>query len=182
MSQHKPKEYLDISSGMLENGISKMITKIEELDLNVNKTAIIAIARGGLVPAQYTAYALGIIDVYTVQSILYTDDKTQRSTQQISGIFNIPFETYKYILVIDDLLDSGTTLLNVTAALEETCDDMMGVYTEHRPKFIPCVIYTQKKPKYMEKHGIIFGRKIKKVNGERPWINFPWDTLTPNEP
>jgi len=182
MNQRKTekREYLTITNDMLSSGMAAMITKITMLGLDPNKTAIIAITRGGMVPAQYAAYALGVIDMYTIQSILYDGDDEQKSTQQISGVFNIPYEEYDNIIIIDDLVDRGTTLLNVTTALEETCDDMMGVYTDNRPTFIPCAVYTKKSKKYMRKHDIIFGRKIKKVDGVAPWLSFPWDFLSPS--
>ncbi len=159
--------------------MTEMISKLAELDLNPNKTAIIAIGRGGFVPAQYVAYALGVIDIYSIQSILYSSDNKKKNTQHISGMYNIPYEDYDNIIVVDDLIDSGTTLLNVVTTLEETADDIMTPYTDRRPTFIPCVVYTQKK-KLCKKQDIIYGRKIKKVDGKKPWLVFPWDSLVPN--
>ncbi len=172
------KEKLKIDSNKLEHGMARMISEIDKLDLNINKTAIVAIGRGGFVPAQYLAYALDIIDIYSIQSVLY-DGEDKGKTQKISGVYNIPYEDYDNIIVVDDMIDSSTTMLNVVAVLEETADDTLGVYTERRPTFIPAVVYTHKKKKFMKKHDITYGVKIKKVNGVRPWLVFPWDSLTP---
>ncbi len=175
----KKKEKLEIGCKKLEHGISRMISNIDSMDLDVNKTCVVAIGRGGFVPAQYLAYALDIIDIHSVQSILYDSKDKQTKTQRISGVYNIPFEDYDNIIVVDDMVDSSTTMLNVVTILEEAADDALGVYTERRPTFIPAVIYTHKKKKFMKKHDIIYGVKIKKVNGVRPWLVFPWDSLTP---
>ncbi len=176
----KEQEKLTITDAKLKYSMTAMIEKIDELGLQPSETAVIAIGRGGFVPAQYTAYSLDITDIYSIQSVLYDDENTQKKTQHISGIYSIPYGEYKNFLVVDDIYDSGTTLDNVVDILESAADDQMEVYTDKRPSFIPCVIYTHKKKKKMRKKGIIFGRKIKKVNGILPWLTFPWDQLIPN--
>ena len=171
----KTIEKLTITDAKLRNAITGMISKISKLSLDPEKTAIIAIGRGGFVPAQYAAYGLGISAIYSIQSVLYDDDNKQTKTQHISGIYNIPYDEYENFLVVDDIYDKGTTMDNVIDVLIEAADDQMEVYTDSRPHFIPCVTYTQKSKKKMKAKGIIFGRKIKKVNGVRPWLIFPWD-------
>ncbi len=166
---------------MLKSGMASMIQSIQSLGLKPSETAVIAIGRGGFVPAQYTAYALDITDIFSIGSKLYDTEDKRKQTHHISGVYNIPYEEFKTILVIDDIYDSGESMDNVIQVLEETAQSMANDSFEgNLPVFIPCVVYTQKKKKKMVNQGIIFGRKIKKVDGKRPWIVFPWDTLIPN--
>ncbi len=184
MKTIKP-EKLTITNNMLQSGMAQMIKKIDDLGLNPSETAIIAIGRGGFVPAQYAAYALDINDLFSIQSVLYNNENKKTKTHHVSGAYNIPYEEFKTFLVIDDMIDSGTTLDNVVGILEDTAGAIIGKsFNDYVPTFIPCVVYTQKSKKKMKKmkaRNIIWGRKIKKVDGVHPWLMFPWDLLTPND-
>ncbi len=162
---------LYVTDSRLRSAMAEMIRRIKQLNLNPSETAIIAIGRGGFVPAQYAAYALGITDLFGIQSILYDKDNDKKDVHAIGGLYHIPYEEFKNILVIDDLIDSGVSMNNIILTLNETAGELVGEV----PEFIPCVIYTQKKKKYTKEKKIIFGRKIKKINGLKPWIHFPWD-------
>ncbi len=183
MSKPQPqKQKLVITDGMMKAAMSEMIKKIDNLGLKSSETAIIAIGRGGFVPAQYAAYALDNINLFSIQSSLYNNTDTQKQIHNISGVYNIPYEEFKTILVIDDIYDSGVSMDNVIVTLEETARAMINdTFDSKAPRFIPCVVYTQKKKKTMKTGGIIWGRKIKKVDGVHPWLVFPWDQLTPIE-
>lgn len=68
---------------------------------------IIAIARGGLLPATILSHALGISDIESIQIKSYTNDKEQHTIEDIGLI-----ECYDSdILIVDDLVDTGDTFM-----------------------------------------------------------------------
>jgi len=85
--------------------------------LNIYKPdAIVAIARGGLTLAHHLAEIFDIREVFSINAISY--DKTQKKEK--IDIFNIPnLYTYKDILIVDDISDSGDTFIEVLKILKE---------------------------------------------------------------
>lgn len=79
-----------------------------------NFTAIIAIARGGLIPAQCIAYKTNIKYVYNIGAITYSDDNTALSDDKINfyqtDIGSIRRLKDQNVLIVDDIADSGRTL------------------------------------------------------------------------
>ncbi len=69
--------------------------------------AIIAVTRGGMIPAQLLAYALDIRHVATVSVESY-DEQQQRDTLFLRDHANL--ETAQRVLIVDDIIDSGATL------------------------------------------------------------------------
>ncbi len=180
MSKPIQPEKLYITDGMMKSAMTSMISKIDALGLNPSETAIVAIGRGGFVPAQYTAYALDCLDLFSIRSSLYDTEDKKTKIHSISGIYDIPYEEFKNIIVVDDIYDSGTSMDNVIELLTSTAQSMVNdSFEDNMPTFIPCVVYTQKKKKTMKARDIIYGRKIKKVGGMHPWLVFPWDSLVP---
>lgn len=77
--------------------------------------AIVAIARGGLTISHAMAEGLNIRDVQSIRTELY--DKTiKRETISIFG--TCQFEDVKRVLVVDDIADSGETLIAVMQHLK----------------------------------------------------------------
>lgn len=152
-----------------------MIQKVKKFGFKKKRTAIIAVARGGLIPAQYLAYALGIRNITTVGSTIYNGDKKGHE-QTISNLMAVDYDEYDNFIVVDDIYDSGDTMQGLLYGLGE-----MAAAFKADCNFIPCVAYTQHKKKEMEAEGIIYGQKIKKVDGEAPWLVFPWDHLSEDE-
>jgi hypoxanthine phosphoribosyltransferase len=147
----------------IHKDVSKLIKKIRKYNFEDN-VAIIAIARGGLLPAQYISYALGIRDVFVINSKTYNG--TQKGDQEISNLFSVDFENYQNFIVVDDIYDSGETMDGVIFALEQVASAM-----DAKCNFIPAVIHAQKSKKYLDKANITYGRKFK----DSPWIVYPWD-------
>ena len=77
---------------------------------------LLAVARGGLTLSHLMAQALNIRDLYTLNSIHY-DEQTKLDT---FNIFNIPNISHaKKVLIIDDIIDSGETMVEVLKILKE---------------------------------------------------------------
>ena len=150
--------------------ISKIIKKNLKKEIKKGKVAIVAIARGGLIPAQYLAYDLGIRDISTVTSRLYEGKKKGKKEQEIGNLFMIDYESPDYIIVVDDIYDSGETMQGLLYAMSEIASTF-----KEDVKLIPCTVFTQKSKEFMYDEGILYGSRIKKIDGQRPWLIFPWD-------
>jgi len=82
-------------------------------------TAIVAITRGGLVPAAIIARELGIRTIETVCIASYHEYKDQGELDVIKGIDSAMIEADggRGVLVIDDLTDTGATARKVREML-----------------------------------------------------------------
>lgn len=76
--------------------------------------AIIAIARGGLSLAQFLGEYYNIRNVYSINTIGYENTEKLESVK----VFNIPeLKDANTVLVVDDIVDSGDTLVEVLKRL-----------------------------------------------------------------
>ncbi len=87
---------------------------IEKIDKPFD--AILGIARGGLAMAQMLGEYYDLREVYTINTIGYDDTEKKDSVE----VFNIPdLKSAKKVLIVDDIVDSGDTLVEVINVLNE---------------------------------------------------------------
>ena len=116
---------------------------------NHEKITIVAVARGGLVPATIIAHLLGIKDIRFIRLSSYANDHQQ--SELVDTTFDeIPNAETTYI--IDDICDSGETLLYLRKKypLAKICV-VINKNQTIKPDFAPIT----------EPAGL--------------WINFPWE-------
>lgn len=116
---------------------------------NLEKITIVAVARGGLVPATIIAHLLGIKDIKFIRLSSYSNEHQQ--SELIDTTFDeIPNAETTYI--IDDICDSGKTLLYLRKKypLAKICV-VINKNQTIKPDFAPIT----------EPAGL--------------WINFPWE-------
>ncbi|MGJ0342827.1 phosphoribosyltransferase family protein [Arcobacter cryaerophilus gv. pseudocryaerophilus] len=90
--------------------------KLTYLVKDFKADAFLSIARGGLTLSHLMSQALNQRNVFTINSISY-DRKNQKESIEI---FNIPdLKSYKKVLIIDDIVDSGKTMIEVFKILKE---------------------------------------------------------------
>lgn len=115
---------------------------------------ILAVARGGLTLGHALAVALDNRNLFTLNSIHYDDTRKLDTIE----VFNIPdLCKFKKILLVDDMVDSGESMIEVRRRLLE-------IYPELQIK-LATVFYKQKAlilPDY-------------KVKEAREWVEFFWD-------
>ena len=118
-------------------------------------TAIVAITRGGLVPAAIIARELGIRTIETVCIASYHEYKDQGELDVIKGITveMINNDGGRNVLVIDDLTDTGATARKVREMLPNA--HIATVYA--KPKGVP-----------------VADTFVTEVSQDT-WIYFPWD-------
>lgn len=82
--------------------------------------AIVAVARGGLSMALMLGEYYDIREVYAINTISYNDTKKLDEVK----VFNIPdLLGAKKVLIVDDIVDSGDTLVEVLNILEKQYPD-----------------------------------------------------------
>ena len=75
---------------------------------------ILGIARGGLSMAQILGEYYNLREVYALNTIGYEGTEKKESVE----VFNIPdLRASKQVLIVDDIIDSGDTLIEVLAVL-----------------------------------------------------------------
>ena len=78
--------------------------------------AILGIARGGLSMAQMLGEYYDLRQVYAINTIGYDDTEKKESIE----VFNVPdLRSARQVLVVDDIVDSGDTLVEVLAVLNK---------------------------------------------------------------
>ena len=117
--------------------------------------AIVAITRGGLVPAAIIARELGIRNIETVCIASYHEYKDQGELDVIKPISDslLKSDGGKGILVIDDLVDTGKTAQKVRDMLPEA--HIATVYAKPAGKPLANTYVTEV--------------------SQDTWIYFPWD-------
>jgi len=108
----------------------------EKLSKNSYNT-IIAIGRGGLTASHFFGVSLNIRDVQTLSAISYSGDKKMDSIE----VQNLPHQVGKKVLIVDDISDSGDTLIAVTEELKErfksSTFDTYTIFYKSSSKFRP---------------------------------------------
>ena len=97
---------------------------LKELVQKIDKEfdAIVPIARGGLSMAHMMGEYYNIREVYAINTIGYEDTKKLDEVR----VFNIPdLQEAKSVLIVDDIVDSGETLVEVLKVLETKYPEVM---------------------------------------------------------
>ena len=116
--------------------------------------ALLAIARGGLTLAHAFAQATDNRNLFSINSILY-DGEVKRSHPKL---MNLPeLDGGKKVLILDDIVDSGQTLVAVLRVLQERYPD-----TQFKSATLYCKKNTVIEPDYW-------------LHEATEWIDFFWE-------
>lgn len=118
---------------------------------NLEQATLVAVSRGGLIPAQLIAYKLNIRDVRVMKLISY-NDAGQR--EEIKDISTDRLFDGSDVYFIDDLADSGTTIKYIRKKFPSSriCTLLMKTCCEEEPDIC-------------SRSGL----------DAKSWIVFPWD-------
>ena len=143
--------------------------EVNELSISVSRMVtadgfqpdiILAIARGGLIPATIIASKIGVKDIISLGVRAYNKDKQRLETPELLHSFPPKIVRDKKVLVVDELVDSGATLIFLRSLLESEkmyCDVRFAVL--HRKT---CSKF---KPDY-------FAQAIHK----NEWLQYAWES------
>ncbi len=121
---------------------------------------VVAVARGGLVPAGALAYALGTKAAGTLNVEFYTDvEETLPAPVVLEPLLDTSALAGKNLLVVDDVADSGRTLALV-----------LDLLAPHARAVRSAVLYT--KPRTVVRPDYSW-------RDTELWITFPWSAQPP---
>ncbi|CZE47747.1 phosphoribosyltransferase [Campylobacter geochelonis] len=119
-----------------------------------NPDAFVAIARGGMTIGHYLAIALESRNLFALNSIHYDDTKKLDTVE----VFNLPdLSKFKKILIVDDIIDSGESMVEIKRVLKEKYPD-----AEFKVATIFYKHHALVKPEFS-------------INEANDWIEFCWD-------
>nr|WP_240332152.1 phosphoribosyltransferase family protein [Sulfurospirillum tamanensis] len=88
----------------------------KEVKASFAPEAIVAIARGGMTLGHFLAEALEMRDLYAINSIHYEETRKLDTIE----VFNVPnLSKVTRVLVVDDIIDSGETMIEIKRVLLE---------------------------------------------------------------
>lgn len=130
---------------------------------------IVAIARGGMLPAGAISYALGVKANGAINVEFYTGvGKTMTEPEILEPYMDISSLEGKRVLIVDDVADSGKTLKLIMDLIAKEGLSMGSDTAKVDAR--SATIYL--KPTSVIKPDYVFKQTDK-------WINFPWSVLPP---
>jgi hypoxanthine phosphoribosyltransferase len=155
-SLKKPEE-LNVSWDELLTLIDTSANQIKETHPHID--TIVAISRGGLIPASVVSRTLNVKKVYSYGINFYNRENELKKVPDVYQPLPDSFWSSN-ILVVDDVADSGNSLQHVLMSLKRR------FHTDNEP-LIYTVFY---KPK-----SIIKPQFYSETVDSGIWINFPWE-------
>jgi xanthine phosphoribosyltransferase len=139
-----------ISWDELHRDTRELCARLVEMDRDW--TSIVAVTRGGLIPAGIIARELDVRLVDTICVVSYRGDQAQNQGE--AELLKAPEGDGEGVLLVDDLVDTGRTASKVREALPEAFFATVYAKPEGRPLTDMCI------------------REVPQTT----WIRFPWDT------
>jgi xanthine phosphoribosyltransferase len=146
MSEDK---YYNISWDEFHKDVKELAKIIKDKDVKYNR--LVAVARGGYLPAGILAYELNARDIESISVQTY-DGENQRDKKDAKVVSYIDGDG-EGCLIIDDLVDTGGTIKILKAKYPKAT--FASVYVKEKSKDI-IDLYTRQTP-------------------SDKWIMFPWD-------
>lgn len=141
--------------------VYRMITKVAK-DIKASAyraTTVVGLARGGWIPARIMCDSLGITDLVSLKVEHWLQTGKTKDEATIKYPLNTDF-TGKRLLVVDDITDTGKSLITSTNYLRQLNPSKMKVATM---QYVPT---SQFKPDY-------FAEKVKVWT----WFIYPWNWI-----
>ena len=130
---------------------------------------IVAIARGGMLPAGAISYALGVKANGAINVEFYTGvGKTMLEPEILEPYMDISSLEGKRVLIVDDVADSGKTLKLIMDLIAKEGLSMGSASAK---------VDARSATIYLKPTSIIKPDYVFKQTGK--WINFPWSVLPP---
>ncbi|MEM4476290.1 MAG: phosphoribosyltransferase [Desulfurococcaceae archaeon] len=131
------------------------------LESNYMPQLIVAISRGGLIPARIVSDVLGVYELYAVRSTLYMHGKAIGSKPLINAHLPVELIKGRRVLIVDEVVDTGTTMVNTIDCLRKL--DPFEVRTA-------VIHYKSSKSVYRPDYYIAELKEWK-------WIYYPWSLV-----
>ena len=124
---------------------------------------IVAVSRGGIIPARLIAAHLDIKYIYNLGLHSYTEDNIQSNIQEYQTPYkDLSRSTHKLAIVVDDIADTGNTFKYISKTWIQQCKNVSCVfaalYVRTDCEMVPSIFY-------------------KKISN-KDWVVFPWEVNT----
>ncbi len=145
--------------------VNQMVKRFGDLSDPSSSTEVLAIARGGLIPATYAVYRLGCpLNILYLRS--YAKPQVQK---EVESYGMLPFRSSpvpKRILVVDDILETGKTFDFVRRFIKEN----FGKEGEES-ELVFCAVVHRKRPGMPPPD--IYGVATDRMD----WVEFPYEPV-----
>lgn len=129
---------------------------------NIDNPILVAISRGGLIPARLIAKHLNIRKIYSLGLESYNDDTHEQHGFNIYQTFTEKFPDNSKVIIVDDIIDSGKSL---ELAIKLVCQNKIH---EHGICVYAAAIHYKDCASHKPD---VFYKKVKENN----WIVYPWE-------
>ena len=125
---------------------------------------IVGITRSGLIPAVMIAHRLAIRDLVPIEIRRTVSDDVQSSKTEPRFLGDVPVEALagKRVLLVDDIVGEGRTLLHARERLEGVAQEV-----------ISCVLVVNRQNLGAREPGEVVDLHACQVRG---WTRFPWES------
>ncbi len=126
--------------------------------------ALLAVTRGGLVPAGMIAYHLGLRNILVAAVQFYTGVGRRAAAPTFLQFPADPFLSGKTVLIVDDIWDSGKTISAVRTRVQAAGGTPVTAVLHYKPN---ASLFTDVPDYYVE--------------ATDAWIVYPWETADESE-
>ena len=121
---------------------------------------VVAVSRGGLIPARIVAEALNISHVYSIGLTSYKKDNSQGEiTMYQSPLPEITKNKHKLAIIVDEIADTGNTFKYISNQWAGVCEDTSCIFASM----------------YVKEHCALVPSIYHKKIANRDWLIFPWE-------
>lgn len=145
-----------ITWSRVEDGVTTIFEKLGGWKPDM----IIAISRGGLIPAVMLSHILKVRDIHTLKIQSYTDTNDQFDIEMLPPYLDFDLIFNKKLLIIDDIQDSGRTINWVKSYLSQ-----FSRKENHRYAVLVTKLEISEFGCYTAEH----------INS-KDWVVFPWES------
>lgn len=134
---------------------------LKVLESGYKPQLIVAISRGGLIPARIVSDVVGVYELYAVRSILYMHGKAIDNKPLINAHLPVELVKGRRVLIVDEVVDTGTTMVNTVDYLRKLNPAEVRTAVIH---------YKSSKSMYKPDYYIVELKEWK-------WIYYPWSLV-----
>ena len=121
---------IDVSWEELDDLVAQLA---ERLRADAQPDVVLAISRGGLVPAGMLGYRMGWRDMLLAAVVVYDDEQGFRGEAEFLQFPSDDQLRGKRVLIIDEVWDSGTTIAAVSARIRAAGGEPVTAVLHYKP-------------------------------------------------